>query len=71
MSGHMWRGVITWERPDGSQFDSYHPPRLSKAAANGDVTREMRYPGRNTFFCRRVERSELVWSTVEINGEAV
>lgn len=67
----MWRGVITWQRPDGSQFDSYLSPRKSKSAANGDVTRALRYPGRNTFFYRRVERSELVWSTVEIDGEAV
>lgn len=67
----MWRGGITWERPDGSRFDSYSSPRKSKAAANGDVTRALRYPGRNTFSCRWVERSELVWNMVEINGQAV
>lgn len=71
MNGYMWRGGITWERPDGSRFDRCFPPRKSKAAANGDVTRELRYPGRNTFLVRWVERSELLWNTVEIDGEAV
>jgi hypothetical protein len=67
----MWRGVIVWEDPDGWRFDRKGAPRLSKAAANGDVTRARRYPGRNTFVSCRVERSPLTWSTVEVDGQAV
>lgn len=68
---HMWRGVILWERPDGSRFEWKGIPRLSKAAANGEVTRETRYPGRNRFVLRRVERTLLIWHVVEVDGESV
>lgn len=68
---HMWRGVILWERPDGSRFAKHFPPRLSKAAANGDVTRNVGYSGRNRFVLRRVERTLLIWHTVEVDGESV
>lgn len=71
MSEHMWRGHIVWERPDGSRFDWTGVPRLSKGAANGDVTRQLRYPGRNRPIGRRVQRSMLHWHVVEVDGEAV
>lgn len=68
---HVWRGVIVWERSDGSRFEWKGRPRLSKAAANGDVTRNTRYTGSDTFVSCRVERTLLFWYVVEVDGKTV